>query len=236
MPASSLAAAAAAAASKWTAGGSAPAASSDLGASPSAEEVLIPQLDAKEVAAVFTAPFHSFLKVKNESAGSRVADEGSGEGALQRGVADKGWYQGVWTDWYGHRWRMHNFYVPTAGQLVARQKGRGRGRKEHVDEKSETFSPAAGEAINTPALPYRDHKRKDYMLDSQTHFRVFGMTARIIVDAARYAYESEPEFEHNPRFGDEDFIQQLMKMGKLGPIKKSGKSTLDRDLVAAAKI
>ena len=128
---------------------------------------------------------------------------------------------------------MHSFHVPTAGQLVARQK---RKREERVDGDSKSSASSAAVAIDSSALPYRDHRRKDNALDSQAHFRVFGMTARIIVDAARYAYDTEPEFEHNPRFGDESFIEELLEMGNLGPVRKSNKNTIDRDHAAAAKI
>ncbi|KAF9245467.1 hypothetical protein DTO013E5_3537 [Penicillium roqueforti] len=47
-------------------------------------------------------------------------------------------------------------------------------------------------------------------------YRIFGMTARIIVDAARVAYAQEPEFEHNSHFGDEAMIADLRQLGRLG--------------------
>ncbi|CAI7574952.1 unnamed protein product [Penicillium glandicola] len=46
-------------------------------------------------------------------------------------------------------------------------------------------------------------------------YRIFGMTARIIVDAARVAYGQEPEFEHNSHFGDEEMIAELCESGQL---------------------
>ena len=46
-------------------------------------------------------------------------------------------------------------------------------------------------------------------------YRIFGMTARIIVDAARVAYAQEPEFEHNSHFGDEEMIARLRQLGRL---------------------
>jgi len=51
------------------------------------EASLIPQLDAREVAAVFTAPFHSFLCLKQ--------DEGDSED----------WYRGTWSRWHNSNWR-----------------------------------------------------------------------------------------------------------------------------------
>jgi hypothetical protein len=57
------------------------------------ETALIPRLDAKEVAAVFTAPFHDFLKLKNDG---------------ERGRAEDDWYHGSWTYWHETDWRsMH---------------------------------------------------------------------------------------------------------------------------------
>ncbi|KAJ5970989.1 uncharacterized protein N7479_000907 [Penicillium vulpinum] len=50
-------------------------------------------------------------------------------------------------------------------------------------------------------------------------YRIFGMTARIIVDAARVAYAQEPEFEHNSHFGDEEMISKLCRLGRLSQEK-----------------
>ena len=62
------------------------------------------------------------------------------------------------------------------------------------------------------------------------------MCIRDRVDAARVAFGEEPEFEHNSHFGDEDMIERLMKIGRLGPVKKSGE-VLTRDVMTkAAKI
>lgn len=69
----------------------------------SVEDRLIPRLDPKEVAAVFTAPFHSFLE-KDWT--------GEGPGPVQKDGRMEKWYRGAWTDWHESRWRMHNFYIP----------------------------------------------------------------------------------------------------------------------------
>lgn len=45
-------------------------------------------------------------------------------------------------------------------------------------------------------------------------FKVWGMTARIAVDAARVAFGREPEFEHNVHFGDEKIIDELGRLGR----------------------
>lgn len=111
------------------------------------EKVLIPRLDEREVAAVFTAPLEDFLKKKGE-----------------------GGYEGVWVEFHGGRWRMHNFYIK--------------------DGRTSSDGEEEGEV-----------------------YRVFGMTARILVDAARVAYMREPEFEHNTHFGDEELIGRVLVEG-----------------------
>jgi hypothetical protein len=59
------------------------------------------------------------------------------------------------------------------------------------------------------------------------------MTARILVDAARVAYATEPEYEHNSHFGDEDMMAKLMQIGRLNAIRKEGE-TLTRDVMMEA--
>lgn len=64
------------------------------GANEDPEVSLIPRLDAQEVAAVFTAPFRSFLRVKDVESGGLGQDGDSEE-----------WYQGAWTEWHQSNWR-----------------------------------------------------------------------------------------------------------------------------------
>lgn len=186
---------------------------------PSAEDVLIPRLDAKEVAAVFSAPFHNFL---------RASDEHTTESAGIYGPDASGftpqWYNGTWTDWHESRWRMHNFYVPVAGQTVAWAPTRN------------SSSPAVGSS----SIPYRDlpapAKAAKQAKESMKRFRVFGMTARILVDAARVAYDEMPEFEHNSHFGDEEMIGRLLRIGRLGPIRRRDDELTREDMAAAARL
>jgi hypothetical protein len=145
---------------------------------PNVEDVLIPRLDAKEVAAVFTAPFESFLK-------THIPDPTPPE-SHDAGPHDSStWYTGQWTQWNGGAWRMHNFYVPSSDQPVAWAE-----------------SPPTTMTMN--------------------RFRVWGMTARILVDAARVAFGREPEFEHNSHFGDEDMIGRLIREGEMGDKVRRG--------------
>lgn len=113
------------------------------------------------------------------------------------------WYEGQWTDWHQVRWRMHNFFVPVTNQAVSKPK-RTEGQKVAADH-----------------------------LDSLDRYRVFGMTARILVDVARVAYDQEPSFEHNSHFGDEDMIVRLRKLGRLGELKRPG-DELTKDVLKRA--
>ena len=126
----------------------------------SVEEQMIPRLDAKEVAAVFSAPFHNFLRSHDEvRPGGTEPPGGRGE-----------WYKGAWTDWHEGRWRMHEFHVPVDEQVVTKPKVREGGQKSISDDFEEE----------------REEVRR---------YKVWGMTARILVDAARVAYGEDPEFE-----------------------------------------
>lgn len=156
------------------------------------ESRLIPRLDPKEVAAVFTAPFHAFL---------RKAWTGEGPGPVQKNGKPEKWYRGSWTDWHESRWRMHNFYMPNEGVKA----------KDGVEKEAGA-------------------------LDQVTTFRIFGMTARIMVDAARVAYGEEPDFEHNSHHGDEDLIGRLLKMGRLSEIRKKGEVLTKEVIREASKI
>lgn len=125
----------------------------------SVEETMIPRLDAKEVAAVFSAPIHNFLREQDEI---REGDKIPGKRT--------DWYKGVWTDFNDTRWKMHNFFVPVNNQRVS---------KPRVRE--------SGQAAIAEQLEEEEEEGMRY--------KVWGMTARMLVDAARVAYGEEPEFE-----------------------------------------
>jgi hypothetical protein len=150
----------------------------DIDGLPNVEDVLIPTLDAKEVAAVFTAPFESFLK-------THIPDPTPPQSGETGPQDSSTWYTGQWTQWNGGSWRMHNFYVPSSDQPVAWAE-----------------PPPTTMTMN--------------------RFRVWGMTARILVDAARVAFGREPDFEHNSHLGDEDMIGRLIREGELGDKQRKG--------------
>jgi hypothetical protein len=121
---------------------------------------MIPRLDAKEVAAVFSAPFHNFLKAEDEV---REGDNPPGKRS--------DWYHGRWMQWHDGRWRMHNFFVPITNQRVSKPKVREGGQAAIAEQLDEEES------------------------EGLTRYKVWGMTARMLVDAARVAYGEDPEFE-----------------------------------------
>nr|KMM69607.1 NUDIX domain-containing protein [Coccidioides posadasii RMSCC 3488] len=151
------------------------------------EEAFMPQLDAKEVAAVFTAPFHNFLKMHDEPRGE--------EGEQLPGSAED-WYEGSWTNWNTTWWRMHHFFVPITNQTVTKPRRKSQEQDAAIAQLEE-----------------------DEISMGLERYRVFGMTARILVDAARVAYGEDPEFEHNSHFGDEDMIGRLKRLGRFSSVK-----------------
>ncbi|KAK5990468.1 Peroxisomal coenzyme A diphosphatase 1 [Cladobotryum mycophilum] len=140
------------------------------------EESMIPRLDAREVAAVFTAPFYNFLKVND-------LPPHPGE-TLPPGR----WYEGFWIDWEGFKWKSHNYYVPINNQKVSRPR---------------QASAAQVEASNRLEDDQGDEDR----------FRVWGMTGRVLLDAARIAYQEVPEMEHNEDLGDGEIIEKAVQEG-----------------------
>ncbi|KAF2403921.1 hypothetical protein EJ06DRAFT_299501 [Trichodelitschia bisporula] len=201
---------------------------------PLAEDVLIPRLDAREVAAVFSAPLRDFLRVGRETRGQP-------------------WYEGVWIDWYATAWRMHNFYVPVeSGPVVWAPERGNKGRpvvagsslpyrdipQQRARGKDEGARMGAGESV--PVAVGREAARlvgqEEEGGRALSAFRVFGMTARILVDCARVAYGEEPEFEHNSHFGDEELIGKLIKSGRLAAERTPGAEITREDLLAASKI
>ncbi|KAI1447722.1 NUDIX hydrolase domain-like protein [Annulohypoxylon stygium] len=146
------------------------------------DESMIPRLDAKEVAAVFSGPFHNFLKAKDEPREGETLPPGD-------------WYDGYWHAWQNEPWRVHNFHVPVNNQKVTKPKVREGGQGALADE-------------------LEDEE------DEVQRFLVWGMTGRMLVDAARIAYNEEPEFEHNSHYGDESLLEKLENAGRLPEKKK----------------
>ncbi|KAJ5377308.1 NUDIX domain protein [Penicillium cataractarum] len=214
------------------------------GANADPETELIPRLDAREVAAVFTARFDDFLRLGNS--------EGEGEGD---------WYRGSWSLWHNSNWRSKSrfpfsivsfsfcpmlvfsglFPFDSVGQQSeeTNQVGMGTPPSGIVHQ---FFVRSANHAIKPRST---GNKAQNAAVDRLTqqeesgqvqHYRVFGMTARIIVDAARVAFAREPEFEHNSHFGDEEMIAKLRRLGRLSEVRRPGDELTRETMERAAKL
>ena len=192
---------------------------------------ILPKLDAREVAAVFTAPFYNFLREHDLDPEARKNTPGE-------------WYKGSWHSWHESAWRMHQFFVPVSPSTVflanykrLREQAESQERSPEASSditssKSKPTSSATNKSSLQPPLPRSFYSIAGDAL-AQPRYRVFGMTARILVDCARVAFGEEPEYEHNSHFGDEDMIDRLLKIGRLSPIKKEG-DLLTRDVMMKA--
>ncbi|KAK2768925.1 NUDIX domain-containing protein [Colletotrichum kahawae] len=155
--------------------------------SPPVEERMIPRLDAKEVAAVFSAPFHNFLRATAQEPSS------SPPRPAQKRLPPGSWYEGSWIQWKDHPWRVHNFYVPVDDQRVT----------------------TPGNAMDADHPQGNLAEKLEEEQAEARRFKGWGLTAHMRVDAARIAYGKEPEFECNPHFGDEEIILQAEREGSL---------------------
>lgn len=172
--------------------------------SPTVDESLMPRLDAKEVAAVFSGPLHNFLLAEDEVL------PGEGE-SRRRALLPKGkWYEGRWAEFHEAPWRVHYFYVPVNHQRVTKPRVR-EGGLAAIAEQLEDEEEDAG------------------------RYMVWGMTGRMLVDAARVAYAREPEFEHNKHFGDEAIIERLSASGRLTEKKRPAAVDLEQQEAKKAK-
>lgn len=104
-------------------------------------------------------------------------------------------HESKWQTWNGGRWLMHNFFVP---------KGSVRDDDDDDDSSSSSSSGRRNEQ-----LPQQVEK------DGEEYYKVWGMTARILIDSARIAYDEDPEFEHTKEFGEEAMVQCLIRRGRL---------------------
>ncbi|KAJ5116017.1 hypothetical protein N7456_000365 [Penicillium angulare] len=189
------------------------------------EVSLIPKLDAREVAAVFTAPFHNFLSMRDEekSLDPEPTPAPKQESGLDSSSAttdhnhnhshDSEWYRGSWSSWHNTNWRMHQFFVRANNRTV---KPSPRGKPEQQQAVDQLVAQEEAGQVQ--------------------RYRVFGMTARIIVDAARLAYQEEPEFEHNSHFGDERLIANLRRLGRLSENRRTSDQLTRETMEKASKL
>jgi hypothetical protein len=83
---------------------------------------------------------------------------------------------------------VHNFYGPVNNQRVSRPRN-----------VNSTQGNLAG--------------KLEQEQEREGRFKVWGMTARVLVDAARVAFAEEPEIEHNEEYGDTNIIEIAAKDG-----------------------
>ncbi|KAK0310101.1 8-oxo-dGTP diphosphatase [Friedmanniomyces endolithicus] len=183
---------------------------------PDAARDLLPKLDPKEVAAVFTAPFYNFLRDKDLDSQTRKTVPGE-------------WYKGSWHSWHETAWHSK----PRPARRADERPPGTSGANTPAESGKEKDSPGkSSQSTLQPSLPRSFYSIAGDALH-QPRYRVFGMTARILVDAARVAYGEEPEYEHNSHFGDEEMMDRLLKIGRLGPKRKDGE-ILTRDVMMEA--
>ena len=140
-------------------------------------ESLIPKLNATEVAAVFSCPFHRFIspRLEHTQADSPIK------------------YRGQWNKWNGVKWRMHSFFIPKTQVPHA---------KSQQDEGSTWGN--TGDVLE------------------ENSYKVWGLTARILIDSARIAYDEDPVFEFNHGIGEETMLKRLWDRGRLKDDRKHG--------------
>ena len=188
----------------------------------------MPRLDAKEVAAVFSAGFQNFLKESDE------LPQREGQQRLPEGK----WYEGSWTTWHEEPWRMHFFYVPVTNQRVVKPIPKVRGAtKRDGGGGLAALAEENGEGVLGKEEGEKEEAEAEAEAEEEPgRYKVWGMTARMLVDAATVAYGEKPEFEHNRHFGDEGMIEALEVMGRLGEKRPQGSVLTDEDLKRARDV
>ncbi|MCJ1306538.1 hypothetical protein MMC25_000181 [Agyrium rufum] len=82
-------------------------------------------------------------------------------------------------------------------------------------------------------VPAQNHTKTGGKL-SDERYRVWGMTARMLIDAARLAYGEEPDFPFSKEVGDEDVIRTWLRSGRMSSPRQPGDAFSNQDLDAAA--
>ncbi|KAF8476999.1 hypothetical protein BDZ91DRAFT_708507 [Kalaharituber pfeilii] len=177
------------------------------------ESLLIPRLDPKEVAAVFSVPLEAFLSKDYNP----FQDATSKSATTPSQSPPTKWYSGKLHNWYGRDWYMHEFMAPVWAHHAAMAGG---------DNTSKAAARAGyNDKLLQPeeaALLVKNRKGDDKWQIQVKYYRVWGMTAKILIDAARIAYARQPEFECLEGYGDEDMIFALYEHGMLRTERKHG--------------
>ncbi|KAI5295366.1 hypothetical protein KEM52_001637 [Ascosphaera acerosa] len=182
-----------------------------------AEDAFVTKLDAKEVAAVFSARLHNFLRcddeVLHDDERAHLPPSSTGDGDSEGAAAiGDSWYHGWWSsrpspnlDEDERPWKMHNFYVPITNQRVT------------LSRRLSTSSQSAASATARDLKAEQEEKVRIWgeSCMGEYRYRVWGLTARMLVDAARIAYAAEPEFDYNDELGEEALIRRYLLEGRL---------------------
>lgn len=105
---------------------------------------------------------------------------------------------------------MHNFYVPITNQRIT---------------KSRRLSVSSTEGTDSNLSPEERAKvleKKHLWGESsmgETRYRVWGLTARLLVDAARIAFDEEPQFDYNKKLGEEHVLREFLASGRFEKAK-----------------
>ena len=102
-------------------------------------------------------------------------------------------YRGQWNNWNGVKWRMHNFFIPKTYL--------GTTKRKHQEES--TNRGVSGDI-------------------EESSYKVWGLTARILIDSARIAYDEDPDFEFMEGIGEEPMLQRLWNRGRLKSERQQG--------------
>lgn len=134
-------------------------------------------------------------------------------------------YDGRWIHFRDvHRWRVHNFYVPVGRHQVQRPEPETELPVGEVpnDAPSAAVAPEGNPQANVAEKPDEDANKIG-------RYKVWDMTAHILVDAARLAYDEVPEIKHNPHYGRKDIILEMDKEGRFLDKKRKAEGEAAED-------
>lgn len=120
---------------------------------------------------------------------------------------------------------MHNFFIPKT------QLGVATASVKNFTPQSPSPSPSSSPALQ-PSPTVAETDGDD--VDEENSYKVWGLTARILIDCARIAYDEEPEFEHNSGIGEERMLRRLFERGRLKG-ERERKARIARGPVEKAK-
>ena len=110
---------------------------------------------------------------------------------------------------------MHNFFIPKTqlgGVATASSK----------NFTPQSASPSPSSSPKPPSASISTPSADTDAIDEENSYKVWGLTARILIDSARVAYDEKPEFEHNSSIGEERMLKRLFERGRISGEKVPG--------------